>query len=88
MSDNALLVNKYEWSLIAALNFCVIVFVPLIIWLTVYTFFFYTGGDLVKGKIFCTACLLFSPMFVWTRIDAGDIHVDDDGVGLWAWGRR
>jgi hypothetical protein len=88
MPNNALLVNKYEWPVIAAFNFCVIVFVPLAIWLAVYTFFFYTAGDVVKARIYCTACLLFSPMFVWGRIGMGDIRVDDDGIGLWAWGRR
>jgi hypothetical protein len=88
MPNNTLLVNKYEWPVIAALNFCVIVFVPFCVWLAVYTFFFYTGSDVVKARIYCTAFLLFSPMFIWGRIGSGDIQVDDDGIGLWTWGRR
>jgi hypothetical protein len=88
MPDNAPLVFKHERYIVAAFNLVLITAIPFFVWMTFYSFFFYTGIDVVEVRIVCLALLIFSPMFFIGRIYAGDIHVDDEGIGWWAWGRR
>lgn len=87
MSNNDQIAFKHEWYLVAVFNFALIA-IPLFIWFTIEAFFFYAGSDVVEYRIVSLAGLMFSPMFFLGRIYMGDIHVDDGGIGWWAWGRR
>lgn len=88
INDNGPLVFKHEWYVLAVANFAVISLASISIWLICYSFFFDTGTDIVGDRICSLGLPIFSPLFLVTRIYLGDIHVDDDGIGWWAWGRR
>lgn len=57
--------------------------------LTVHTFFFYHFADVIAARIVSLLFLfVFCPFLFWGRIFIGDIHVDENGIGWWVWGRR
>ena len=55
----------------------------------IYTFFFYKLPDVVGARIATmTFLFIFCPFLFLGRTFSADIHVDDDGIGWWFWGRR
>jgi magnesium-transporting ATPase (P-type) len=56
--------------------------------LPIYTFFFYHESDALQGKVVSAIALLFVPMFLSVLVYTGDIHIDDEGIGRWLWGKR
>jgi hypothetical protein len=92
MSNAAPLVFKRPWWIVAVANLLIIFFVFFSIWLTVYTLFFFHAtpkdNDVVGDRLVSLGLLTVSPYFIWLRIFLGDIHIDNDGIGWWSWGRR
>jgi hypothetical protein len=95
MPERVPLIFKRERWFIAVFDFILLLVIPWCAWLTFYIFFFYhpviheRHSDLVEARIVCLAALLFlCPQLFLTRIYVADIHLDDDGMGRWAWGRR
>jgi hypothetical protein len=88
-SDHAAQIFKREWYVRIVFDLLLLVSVPLMIRITVYAFSSsYPFDDFVGARITCLAILAFTPMFFLGRIYWGDIHVDDEGIGWWVWGKR
>jgi hypothetical protein len=90
MSGNAPRVFKREWYIRVVFDLFLIVSIPLMIWITAYAFSpSYPFDDFVGARIIGLLFLIvFCPCLFLVRTSVGNIHVDDDGIGWWAWGRR
>src|SRR5271155_3660050 len=92
MSKSAPLIFKREWYIRATFNAFLIFYIPFFSWLTIDAFFFFhptpRDHDVIGDRIVSLALLMCSPFFLLGRISAGDIHVDDDGIGWWVWGKQ
>jgi hypothetical protein len=81
-------VFKREWYLVAVADLFVVATTVFFLWMLPYVFFVYARGDALEMRCVILVMLILSPLVFWARIYGGDIHIDDAGIGWWAWGRR
>jgi hypothetical protein len=83
------LVFKREILLRGILNLSLLVWVPCTVWMAWYAFSpSYPFNDVIEVRSITCLLVYCSWPLLKGRIYAGDIHVDDDGLGWWVWGRR
>lgn len=89
MPGNRPLIFKEQGSWVVLCDLFLLLFTTAFILANIDTFFFYKLDDLVTARILTLAFLfIFCPLLFLGRTYLADIHVDDDGIGLWLWGRR
>jgi len=94
MPETAPLIFKQERWFIAFYDLVLLIVIPGCIWMTLYIFVFYdpaiyTRHSLAEARIVCPPMFFFLCVGILAgRLYVADIHVDDDGIGWWAWGRR
>jgi hypothetical protein len=89
MPDNHPLIFKEQRWWVVACDLSLLLVTGACIWLNIYSFFLDTIDHDATGRII-TLFLLFTfcPLVFLGRTSLGDIHVDDDGIGFWIWGRQ
>src|SRR5690348_2545462 len=92
MSANGQIIFKRPWYQVLAGDLIVITTSSLFCYLTILSFFIYPHthmhNDVLNDRIISVGGLIISSVFFRIRIYGGDIHIDDEGIGKWVWGRR
>ena len=87
-SDISLIFKQKRWWVVLC-DLFFLLFTTAFILANIDTFFFYEFADVATARIFTLAFLfIFCPFLFLCRTYLADIHVDDDGIGWWVWGRR
>jgi hypothetical protein len=87
-SDRPIIFKHPRWSVVFGDTF-LLLFTTAFIFANIDTFFFYKFSDVITARIVTLAFLfLFCPFLFLGRTFIADIHVDEDGIGWWFWGRR
>ena len=88
MAEKKTLIFRYGWYSRLGTDIGVFVFIPAILFFNIHVFFFYQASDVIEARIVMVLFLLYSPMYILTRIYTGDVHIDDIGISRWLWGRK
>lgn len=87
-NNNPLIFKEKRWHVVLY-DLSILLVTGACIWLNIYSFFLDKVDHDATGKIITLFLLLtFCPAVFWGRTTLADIHVDDDGIGWWLWGRR
>jgi hypothetical protein len=88
MSNGLPLIFKRELWYRALVDLSLLLWIPCSIWLAFDAFFSYAGSEVTGYRIITVVLVIFGALIFLGRIYIGDIHLDDDGIGWWVWGRR
>jgi hypothetical protein len=88
MTNNHPQLFKREWYLRAIFDSFLLYMGPFCVWLIIHTFFFYAKPDVIEARVISLALACFFPILFVARLAFGNIRVDDDCIGWWAWGKR
>ena len=89
MSHNNPLIFKEPRWWVVLYDLSLLLFTAAFVLANIDTLFFYKFDDVVTARFITLAFLfIFCPLLFLGRTYLADIHVDDDGIGWWVWGRR
>jgi hypothetical protein len=89
VSNNNLLIFKEKRWFVVLCDLSLLLVTGACIWLNIYSFFLDKIDHDATGRIITFSLLFtFCPFLFLGRTTVADIHVDDDGIGWWFWGRR